>query len=214
MALPLTDNREGTEFKVKLLQPGTMNDKSVKNNPFQQTKPSGTFFPQELNTRLIATGILNFKSPNTFPLIAVHRHNAASRSANPSRTAQQSTLGFVPITSCTIPSQSPQTPNLRVSLGHFSGVGGNGAGFGVGGGQGAGFGVGGGTGTGFGGHGPLVDETQVKNAILSRISAPIGFILAISLSFRSLAQEIVCTRVMHMGVIYRRFSKILAIDLI
>lgn len=129
------------------------------NNPYQQAKPFGTFLPQELMTRLMATGTLNFRMPNTLALIAVHKHNAASRSASPSKTAQQLLLGFVPITSWTSPSQSPQTPNLRVSFGHlagFTGVveGGKGAGSGVvEGGEGAGFGVEGGKGAAFGGHG-------------------------------------------------------------
>ncbi|KAL6552700.1 hypothetical protein OROHE_008064 [Orobanche hederae] len=137
----------------------------VKNNPLSADKAFWNLLP---------TGVEDQTNSN--------RHSAASRSANPFKTAQHSLLGFVPITSCTIPSQSPHTPNLSVSLGHFTGVeGGTGAGFGVGGGHGAGFGVGGGTGTGSGGHGALVDETQVKNAMLSRIRAPTGFRPAIDI---------------------------------
>lgn len=66
--------------------------------------------------------------------------------------------------SLTSPSQLPQTPNLRVSLGHFSGFSGAGAGDG---GVGVGFfRVGAGVGV-FGVHGPQ-EETQVKKRMLRR----------------------------------------------
>lgn len=131
----------------------------------------------------MATDTLNFRRPNTFPMIAVHRHNAASRSAMPSKTAQHSLLGSAPITSWRSPSQSPQTPNLRVSLGHLAGTGegGNGAGFGV------------------GGHVAQPNETQLENSMLSMmIAAATGF------SFRPpaisfLAQELLSIiRIMQM----------------
>jgi len=55
-------------------------------------------------------------------LIAVHKHNAASRSARPFTTVQHFSLGLVPTTSFTNPNQLPQTPNLSVLMGHFCGA--------------------------------------------------------------------------------------------
>lgn len=55
--------------------------------------PSGTFFPQELTTKLSATGTLTLRTPSTLALIAVHRHTAASRSARPLTNEQHSLSG-------------------------------------------------------------------------------------------------------------------------
>ncbi|KAL5727853.1 hypothetical protein ACHQM5_000998 [Ranunculus cassubicifolius] len=72
-------------------------------------------------------------------LRAVHKHTAASRSANPWRRLQQGPLEGVPITTPSKPpSKSPQTPSFRASLGQVLvdgvvGVGVGGAGFGAGG---------------------------------------------------------------------------------
>ena len=76
----------------------------------------------------------------------MHKHTAASRSARPFTTVQHSSLGLVPITSVTNPSQLPQTPNFRVSFGHsaeFSGA--------------------------EGGYKTVLDETQVKNMMLNKM---------------------------------------------
>lgn len=120
---------------------------------YAHTKPSGTFLPHPLTSKLRATGTSSFRTPNTFALIAVHKHNAASRSARPFTTVQHSSLGLVPTISVTNPSQLPQTPNLRVSFGHLAGF------FGAEGVKGGLFGV----------HGTLLDETVVKNMMLSRM---------------------------------------------
>lgn len=117
---------------------------------YAHTKPSGTFLPHPLTSKLRATGTSSFTTPSTFALIAVHKHNAASRSARPFTTVQHSSLGGVPTISVTNPSQLPQTPNLRVSFGHLAGFSGVKGGL-------------------FGVHGMLQDETMVKNMTLSRM---------------------------------------------
>ena len=119
---------------------------------YAHTKPSGTFFPHAFISKVRAIGILTLITPSTLALIAVHKHNAASRSARPAISVQHSLLGGVPITSWTNPNQLPQTPNLSVSSGHLEGF------FGTEGGDGVV--LGGGQGT------TLWDETQVKNKML------------------------------------------------
>ncbi|KAI3468922.1 hypothetical protein Pfo_025585 [Paulownia fortunei] len=58
--------------------------------------------------------------PKTLALMAVQRQTAASRSAKPSMSVQHGVLGGVPTTRRTKSfSKLAQTPNLRVSLGHF-----------------------------------------------------------------------------------------------
>ncbi|KAL5727858.1 hypothetical protein ACHQM5_001003 [Ranunculus cassubicifolius] len=67
--------------------------------------------------------------------MAVQRHIAASRSANPWRRLQHSLLeGVLPITTLTKPpSKLPHTPNCRTSLGQLRGEGVVGVGvFGIG----------------------------------------------------------------------------------
>jgi hypothetical protein len=67
--------------------------------------------------------------PSTLALMAVQRHNATSKSVNPSSKAQHLLEGGVPITMPTTPPRrSAHTPNFRVSLGHVSGGGANGGG--------------------------------------------------------------------------------------
>jgi len=75
--------------------------------------------PQELRSRVRATGILTGATPRMLVLSAVHRQTAASKSAKPLMSEQHSWLGGVPMTSLTRPNQLPHTPNLSVSLGHF-----------------------------------------------------------------------------------------------
>ncbi|KAH7845438.1 hypothetical protein Vadar_001967 [Vaccinium darrowii] len=96
--------------------------------------------------------------PSTLALMAVQRHNATSKSANPSSKAQHLLEGGVPITTPTTPPRrSAHTPSFRVSLGHVAGGGAiaGGGSLGAGGGFGGGsLGAGGGSlgvGGGFGG---------------------------------------------------------------
>lgn len=147
-------------LKVILLRQAIMNIKRIfVNNKinindtliefYGHTKPWGIFFPQALIKKLMAIGILNLIAPSTLALIAVHKHNAASRSAKPEIKVQHSSVGGVPTTSWTNPNQLPQTRNLSVSLGHLATT------------------EGGIEGVVFGGHGTtLWDETQVKKNML------------------------------------------------
>ncbi|KAG6427735.1 hypothetical protein SASPL_111982 [Salvia splendens] len=110
---------------------------------------------KKLTSKLSETGTLRLM-PKTLALRAVHRHTAASRSAKPSMSVQHGVLGGVPTTRCTKAfSKLAQTPNFKVSLGHFPfdtlwpwpwwWDGGFGAGV-----------------EGEGGHGTLVELTNVK----------------------------------------------------
>ncbi|CAI0415164.1 unnamed protein product [Linum tenue] len=60
--------------------------------------------------------------------MTVQRHNAASRSTNPSSTAQHLLAGGVPITRWTSPpKRSAHAPSFSASFGHFAGGAGAGA---------------------------------------------------------------------------------------
>lgn len=79
--------------------------------------------------------------------MAVQRHNAASKSANPSSKAQHLLERGVPITRLTKPPRrSTHTPSFSVSLGHLGAVGGAIGGGRMGAGGGLGLGIGGGLG--------------------------------------------------------------------
>lgn len=105
--------------------------------------------------------------------MAVQRHNAASKSANPSSKAQHLLERGVPITRLTKPPRrSTHTPSFSVSLGHLGAVGGaigggrmGAVGGAIGGGRmGAGGGLGLGIGGGLGMHGTqaLVNAEKKK----------------------------------------------------
>lgn len=72
--------------------------------------------PQALTKALRATGTVKL-IPRTPALIAVQRQAAASKSANPSSTAQQSPYGGVPTTTLTNPRTLTHAPSFNVSLG-------------------------------------------------------------------------------------------------
>lgn len=79
--------------------------------------------------------------PSTLALRAVHKHNAASKSAKPLIKAQHLLPdGGFPMTMFTKPSTSAHTPSLSVSLGHLAGAG-EGVGLGLGLGEGVGVGL-------------------------------------------------------------------------
>jgi hypothetical protein len=84
--------QEQTSFKRKT----NINEQEQIKEFYAHLKPSGTFFPQALRSKLTATGTLSLTTPKTLALIAVHKHNAASRSARPLIRVQHSSLGGVP----------------------------------------------------------------------------------------------------------------------
>lgn len=84
--------------------------------------PGGIVFSHALSNKLSVTGTFKL-IPSTLALMAVQRHNAASKSTNPSSKAQHLLEGGVPITRLTRPPRrSTHTPSFKVSLGHLAGV--------------------------------------------------------------------------------------------
>ncbi|CAI0416619.1 unnamed protein product, partial [Linum tenue] len=93
----------------------------------QHWNPGGTSFSQAERSRLRATGTVRL-IPRTLALMTVQRHNAASRSTNPSSTAQHLLAGGVPITRWTSPpKRSAHAPSFNASFGHFAGGAGAGS---------------------------------------------------------------------------------------
>ncbi|CAL5015536.1 unnamed protein product [Urochloa decumbens] len=66
--------------------------------------------------------------PRMLPLMAVHRHRAASRSTSPSSSGQQGSVGGTPTLALIRPSTLAHTPSFNASRGHLP----NDAGVGVG----------------------------------------------------------------------------------
>ena len=95
-------------------------------------KPGGRDLVQALTSTPSATGTFKL-IPRTLALIAVHRHKATSKSANPESKAQHLLPeGGSPTTTLTSPRRSTQTPSFNASIGQVSFAGGGGEGFGFG----------------------------------------------------------------------------------